>query len=61
MTERSDRVTSAVATTNGFAMSVRFSRTTACADRIPDNDPYQEFVRWWWQTLRVLINPIFLI
>jgi hypothetical protein len=59
--ERPDRITSAVGTTNGFAMSIRVSQTIASEDRMPEKDPYQEFMRWWWQSLRALINPIFLI
>jgi hypothetical protein len=55
MTERSDRVTCAVATANGFAMSIRISQATACANRTIDEKAYEEeFVRWWWEAVRVL-------
>ena len=62
MTERPDQVISAVATTNGFAISIRFAQTTTSEVRIREKNPYQEFIWWWWQQcIRVLMEPIFVV
>ena len=55
MRERSDRISCAVSTANGFAMSIRISQATPCANLNVDEKTFQEeFVRCWGENVRVL-------
>jgi len=55
MRERSNRISCAVSTANGFAMSMRISQATPCTDLNIDEKGFQkEFVRWWVKSVRVL-------
>ena len=55
MRERSDRITCAVSTANGFAMSMRISQAAPCTDLNIDEKSFQkEFVRRWVESVRVL-------
>ena len=55
MRERSDRISCAVSTANGFAMSMRISQPTPRTDLNIDEKSFQkEFVRRWVESVRVL-------
>jgi hypothetical protein len=55
MRERSDRISCAVSTANGFAMSMRISQATPRTHLNIDEKTFQkEFVRWWGESVRVL-------
>ena len=63
MRERSDRISCAVSTANGFAMSMRISQPTPRTDLNIDEKSFQkEFVRRWVESVRVLgtsLSPTF--
>ena len=59
MRERSDRISCAVSTANGFAMSMRISQATPRTDLNIDEKSFQkEFVRRWVESVRVLATSV---
>jgi hypothetical protein len=55
MREQSDRISCAVSTANGFAMSMRISQATPCTDLNIDEKSFQKaFVACWVESVRVL-------
>jgi hypothetical protein len=61
MTEQSERIACAVATANGFAMSIRASQTPAGAGQVCSDDPYRQFLRLWLASVRLLHGQFFLM